>query len=54
MAGKIDNISSIKLVDGTTYKIKDADAREALKLLFSGDLIFDGGTSSDGSATTTG
>ena len=54
MADEVKNISRVKLVDGFTYEIKDADARATLELLFGGDLIFDGGTSvSDGSATTT-
>lgn len=53
MADEVKNISRVKLTDGVTYEIKDADARATLELLFSGDLIFDGGTSVDGSATTT-
>ena len=53
MADEVKNISRIRLVDGASYEIKDAIARKMLELLFGGDLIFDGGTSVDESATTT-
>lgn len=54
MADEAKNISRIKLTDSAIYEIKDAKARLMLDILFSGDLIFDGGTSViDESATTT-
>lgn len=37
-------ISSVKLVDGSVYDIKDAEARKALDNLFLEELILDGGT----------
>lgn len=37
-------ISSIKLSDNT-YEVKDTEARLLLNRLFSGEIIFDGGTS---------
>ena len=36
-------ISSVKLVDGSVYDIKDAEARDALDNLFLEELILDGG-----------
>lgn len=46
-------ISRVKLLDGNAYEIKDIEARSALEVLFSGDLIFDGGTAVIDEDTTT-
>lgn len=51
MADEVKNISRVKLTDSVIYEIKDAEARLMLDILFGGDLIFDGGTSVDESAT---
>lgn len=37
------HISSVKLVDGSVYEIKDIEARELLKLLFEEEIIIDCG-----------
>ena len=36
-------ISSVKLVDGSVYNIKDAESREMLDSLFSDEIIIDCG-----------
>lgn len=36
-------ISSVKLVDGSVYNIKDAEVREMLASLFDGEFIIDCG-----------
>ena len=39
-------ISSVKLVDDKVYHIKDIEAQELLKILFSGEIIISGGDAS--------
>lgn len=40
-------ISSVQLVDGSVYRIKDAEAREVLDDLLTDEWILDGGTAEE-------
>lgn len=40
-------ISSVQLVDGSVYQIKDAEAREVLDDLLTEEWILDGGTAEE-------
>ena len=40
-------ISSVQLVDGSVYQIKDAEAREVLDDLLTEEWILDGGTAAE-------
>ena len=39
-------ISSVKMPDGSIYHIKDSEAQNILSLLFSEEIIIDGGNAS--------
>ena len=41
------HISSVQLVDGSVYRVKDAEAREVLDDLLTDEWILDGGTAED-------
>ena len=52
MADEKQYISRVRLNDGSTFDVKDQEARSILDSLFADTIIFDGGTYTDDTGVT--